>query len=59
MRKNGIRVHDLWRTHLDPRDPDYLDPNEAEDDEDHEQPDMSDDDMDRAASEAENSWRGV
>lgn len=52
-----IRSHDLWRTRLDPRDPDYLDPREGADDQDYDELDISEDDLARAAFEAENSWR--
>ena len=51
------RPHDLWHTRLDPRDPDYLDPRESDDDQDHNEIDISEDDLARAAFEAENSWR--
>lgn len=45
-----------WRTLLDPRDPDYMEPGEDESDGE-DDPEPSEDDLARAASEAENNWR--
>jgi hypothetical protein len=52
-----MRKHDLWRTRLDPRDPDYLDPVPDCNDEDWEPTDYTDAELDEAASDAENRWR--
>lgn len=52
-----MRKHDLWRTRLDPRDPDYLDPAPDCDDDDAEPRDYTDDELAEAAVNAENTWR--
>lgn len=46
-----------WRTLLDPRDPDYIDPAERDDDDVEPDDTMTADELDAAAAEAENHWR--
>lgn len=47
-----------WRTQLDPRDPDYIEPVQPDDDDDAEPDDNpTDAELDHFAAEAENSWR--
>lgn len=45
-----------WRMLLDPRDPDYVDPPELEDDAEPEDDHLTEDELDQAASEAESRW---
>lgn len=53
-----MKPHDLWRTRLDPRDPDYLGPEDDDVTEDERDTvEFAQDDLARAASEAESSWR--
>lgn len=45
-----------WRTQLDPRDPDYIEPVQPDDDAEPDD-DPTDAELDRFAAEAENRWR--
>lgn len=55
-----IHPANRWRTHLDPRDPDYLGPDEPLEvhttDDDIEPVDLTDAQLDEAALDAENRW---